>query len=1824
MSFQVGELFYTIGINPGEFEKLERELRRKEREITTKTGMSIRVTTDTKQAHDQINTLANRIGALANEFKIGRVIPADMKAALDVAVKDIQELERRLSQSGHLTDSGWKRITAAINQAQQAYRNYEQTAAKSGGAVVLADKRVQASLERSKKIIAEVELARSKGNMTGTRYIATLDRLQNALANLAMAENMSVKSARQLAMAQLDLQKAKDASIRSNKLQEAFLTGIDRKVTEYRSNLSVLKAEYNNNNEAVGRYLARLQALHTAIENDRKATTLNAGEKKKLADISRHVSNEIQRESSALAQSSLRAGKNMEFATREAIHYRAGLSQLAQQITDVRTRLDDLSTRARRQLINPDQVVGGATRLAGEMDKLADAVKRSNLPLAEQNRLLKQLNVGLRSTTGLMNNATGSVNQFALAGQMSMGVMHGMSNVMLVGLGPAGYRVALAMSVGRAQLTRIRGAMAKATVTGGRLAIVLGTLGGVAATAAGLIAFLSGKIAVELESALADVRKTTGLTTKELNELRKDFNRLSTEIPVTTKELLGISAVAGQLGIRGKRNLVDFTEALAQLSVATDVTGEEGATNLARFLQATGTAASEMGSAAKEAGNVLNELENTTAATADQILQTTQYSAQLATRFRLSKPDILGIGAAILSVGQKAEASGTALSKMFTDIEQAAIDGGSKLEAFADITGVTTEEFRELALNNPIDAFELFIRGVGKAADGGANLTGILSELGIREERQLRVVSSLAGNYEILTQALNTARKEAKEESSLQREVSVRLDTVAAKAKILANRFAVLGQAIGFFLLPAMRWLLDVFDAILTPVSNFLSKLGESKVDAFTREVNGLAEAFEGVEDVSEFNEALDSVSASLKGKALEVWEDYREEVGLTVDEVEKIPGAVAEALNAIIAAKTIDERLAFEAARGTLANQVAGLLPGGLESELGISITTMLPRDAQALIAMEMKRLEEEIAKNRLEIGPAADGAGGINWKLNEQIGNLSTVYNTLGEVITREQELNDVLEESVSLTEELRKALSPEGEGNNTPEPTDPPPVPDSRTAADIMAELRAALEDINDLEAWGQLAKGEAAAARVEAVTGALEELIKLDASSSFITQLIAQLTTFEQRLKFMQSGALALQRPIVQERRASEHDRNLMGGTRGGTTDSEVQAAIALARSRNSQKAMRAQDAIRLERILENMGMGMDSSSAGMTPQEIRAFIDAVFDRRMMAQRQINTGRRSGDDLKISGAWQTTGGSSAEDVAEFVRAARERSQAEAMDAQRAIIRQRRLSPEHLSHVGGMTGGSDQSDVKEFVQAAKERNEAEARRIQSAIQTERILATDDSDLMGGMTPDEVRQAIQEARTPPDLLDILPKLHGGMDETTEAGRALKDALEELGTEFGITLDPLDAMEAKINEMEESGKFTEEQINKLREALALMREEVAQDSTFSKFADNLRAIGDSFDNLAGQIFSGVGGIIDGIEKIVKSGGKGEGLVDGIVMAVNGLGAALGRQNSEVNQWVSGIISGAGAVMQLIPGLGGVGKVIQALGPVISSILGDMGNGLKEINKQIEKTVKDSGGKLSESLVTRLAEMNTKQVSRGGFLGWLGFKKSEIDQEGYEWALDIANTIVDGMSNAFRSGNFAEFTESFDKMIEDMVIEALVMSAGLADAIADFIEWLKNAMKDGLDPSEIQTAKKWRETLEEEGKKVYQGAVDMGLITPDEDDGPAKGPSGGAQISEITGPTRDLLVDLLSPLASLDSLVGAFNSGFEVNLGLTNDYLGQILAVNTSILNSVGSTPLGAGGGSVTYVINVTAPSQRDGGLFGRFLAKQLANEIRHTQKVSR
>ena len=170
---------------------------------------------------------------------------------------------------------------------------------------------------------------------------------------------------------------------------------------------------------------------------------------------------------------------------------------------------------------------------------------------------------------------------------------------------------------------------------------------------------LAGKAAVDWESSFAGVRKTVDATEKQYASLEKGIRGMSLHIPVAANELAGIAEAAGQLGIKRKA-ILGFTRTIADLGVATNLAGDEGATILARFANITQMPQSQfdrLGSTIVALGNAGASTEKDIAAMGLRIAATGERSSGV------NESQILGYANALSSIGIEAEAGGSSISR---------------------------------------------------------------------------------------------------------------------------------------------------------------------------------------------------------------------------------------------------------------------------------------------------------------------------------------------------------------------------------------------------------------------------------------------------------------------------------------------------------------------------------------------------------------------------------------------------------------------------------------------------------------------------------------------------------------------------------------------------------------------------------------------------------------------------------------------------------------------------------------------------------------------------------------------------------------------------------------------------------------------------------------------------------------------------------------------------------------------------------------------------------------------------------------------------------
>ena len=288
--------------------------------------------------------------------------------------------------------------------------------------------------------------------------------------------------------------------------------------------------------------------------------------------------------------------------------------------------------------------------------------------------------------------------------------------------------------------------------------------------------------AIDFESALAGVAKTTNFSEVGLRNFANQIMDLSERIPVTATELANLAEIAGQLGV-SENNLVDFVEVVAAMGVSTNMSAEEAATGFARLANIFGTASEDY----SKMGSALVDLGNNFATTESEIMDMALRMAGMGAVVGMSEADIIAYSTALSSIGVEANAGGTAMQKLFQQFEMAT-KTGKKLESFADVTGLTAKEFRKLWESSPAAVVNKFLTGLKDIEENGGSAIATLADLEIKEARLTRAVLGLANADELVVKAVGMSNTAWQEDLALVTEAGKRYETTASRIQMAQNK----------------------------------------------------------------------------------------------------------------------------------------------------------------------------------------------------------------------------------------------------------------------------------------------------------------------------------------------------------------------------------------------------------------------------------------------------------------------------------------------------------------------------------------------------------------------------------------------------------------------------------------------------------------------------------------------------------------------------------------------------------------------------------------------------------------------------------------------------------------------------------------------------------------------------------------------------------------------------------------------------------------------------------------------------------------------------
>lgn len=435
----------------------------------------------------------------------------------------------------------------------------------------------------------------------------------------------------------------------------------------------------------------------------------------------------------------------------------------------------------------------------------------------------------------------------------------------------------------------------------GQIGASIKTLGYSLSATIGSGAMMAGMYAIQaakdFDSAYRDMRKTVNGTEEEFEHLRQAALDFSTTHFTSADQIMSIEAIGGQLGIQAQ-NLEKFGEVVSNLDIATNVDTETMAQNLGQLANIMNDMDQDLqsGPGSFEAySDALVRLGNNSAAQEDKIQNVMMRIASMGTISDMSTPDLLALSTAVAATGQGAEAAGTAVSKTFSNIEgavngsdaalekirnssgltedeieeltQSVEDGQATLRDFAEVAGMSSEEFKGAWNTDPTSAFKAFIGGLKRIDAEGGSVDSTLKSLGINSVRQKQTLNGLVQTFDVLNDSLLMSNNAWNgigdvwgDAGDAAREAQRKAEGFSGQWQQMVNSAQYLGVELTDSLTPAIAFAADALGGLAAGFNGLPDtvKLAVSGIGLLTAATGPMSIFFGGVMDgMSTINTAL-------------------------------------------------------------------------------------------------------------------------------------------------------------------------------------------------------------------------------------------------------------------------------------------------------------------------------------------------------------------------------------------------------------------------------------------------------------------------------------------------------------------------------------------------------------------------------------------------------------------------------------------------------------------------------------------------------------------------------------------------------------------------------------------------------------------------------------------------------------------------------------------------------------------------------------------------------------------------------------------------------
>ena len=514
------------------------------------------------------------------------------------------------------------------------------------------------------------------------------------------------------------------------------------------------------------------------------------------------------------------------------------------------------------------------------------------------------------------------------------------------------------------------------------------SLMGIVAAITGLI--MAGRSAVkafaDMDAEMSNVRKYTGMTKEEVEDLNEVFKKMDTR---TSREQLNVLAEeAGRLGKSSKEDVLGFVRAADQINVALDDLGDGATLTLSKLAtifgdeERLGTEKSLL-----SIGSVINELSQNCTASAPYLANFAKRMAGVGAQAEMTIPQIMGFAAVLDSQGQAVEMSATAVSKLIMDMFK-------EQDKVVKATGLNAEKFKEALTRSTNEGLMMLLERLHELGNVDV-LAPVFKDMGENGARAAQVISALAGNLDMVKWEQEEAAKAFSEATSVTKEYNVQNTTVQAGLDKARKRVKEMAVELGEKLQPVMAHVISSTTLLL----RFLSAM----VDFF-----------------SKYKTAILTVTVAVVGYYTAVKLQYLWSLRMVA--VQKLKAAAMAVEDALLAAsilkhKVLTGQITATAAAQTYFNKVLKMNPMGAAIAaatilIGLYVKFAKSSNDAAAAQQRLKEIEDEANRNTAE-----------------EVGRIDRLRRTIEDETVSVNNRRKAIEELQSIVPDYHASISEEG---------------------------------------------------------------------------------------------------------------------------------------------------------------------------------------------------------------------------------------------------------------------------------------------------------------------------------------------------------------------------------------------------------------------------------------------------------------------------------------------------------------------------------------------------------------------------------------------------------------------------------------------------------------------------------------------------------------------------------------------------------------------------------------------------------------------------